>query len=180
MDKGSLIFVSVALIALLSGCLGSGGGGGGEKEPVVNTGTLTLTNRPTGLAQAQPEELTNTVDINLEFANVISIMVNVTIEDGDEGTNPDQIGEIALSEVDGNHTSTIQGGSAPPGEPYFTSIVVDWDGTTYMNTQWQLSMTVSLVAGDDTWIGPFLWVGTPDNGFTYTLEITYLYHEESI
>lgn len=180
MDKRLVLLASIAILTLLAGCMGSGESSGGSKEPKVNSGQLTLTGTQSDLAQATTVETQVTVEIPLEFGNVIEIMVNITVNDGEEGTDPDQVGQITLAEVDGNATGTANGGSASFDTPFTTSITVKWDGTDYMAQRWNLNIPVTIAAGPDQWIGPFIWSGTPDRGFSYNLEITYQYHEDDV
>jgi hypothetical protein len=174
-----IMLASVAVLVLLAGCLGSDdGSGGGGDEPVIGNGELSQAGTHTGLAQISPVETEVTVPITLDYDTVIGIMVNITIVDGDDGTDPDQVGTITLSEVEGTATGTANGGTASPGSEFVTSILVEWNETGYMSGRWDLHIPVSIVAGPDTWPGPFLWTGVPDNGFSYDLVITYRYHEE--
>lgn len=178
MKKWIFALVSVALLTFFSGCLGSGGDSGGTDEPTVRGGSLNLTGSHTSLAQINPVETELAVDIPLDYDNVIKITVNITINDGDENTDPDTVGMMTLSEVDGNNSGTANGGSASPGTPFTSSITVEWDGTNYMDKRWNLLIPVTIVAGPDQWIGPFIWRGVPDEGWTYELGINYEFHEE--
>ncbi len=180
MDKRLVLLASISVLTLLAGCMGSGESSGGSKEPKVNSGQLNLTGTQSDLAQIEPVETEVTVEIPLDFGDVIEIMVNITVNDGEEGTDPDQVGQMTLSEIDGNATGTANGGTASPESPFTTSITVTWDGTEYMAQRWNLNIPVTIVAGPDQWIGPIFWRGVADRGFSYNLEITYKYHEDDV
>ena len=59
--------------------------------------------------------------------------------------------------------------------PYTQTATITWDGVTPMNSSWSVEFTVVIAAGDDTWIGPLLWVGTPDNGFQFNIAVYYTF-----
>ncbi|MFO8050819.1 MAG: hypothetical protein R6V01_03880 [Thermoplasmatota archaeon] len=169
-----LIPVTIMVLASgLAGCLG--GDSDGESEPeyeVKNTG-MQLTGNEQGLAQAQPVQLESEVDISLEFDNIIKLTVNVTVEDGDIDTQPDEVGEIVLS--NGNISESVNGGNTPVDQ----QLVVEWDEENYLGMDWTLTLPVTIKGGEDQWPGPFIWRGVPDNGYTYTLDITYEFHDMS-
>jgi hypothetical protein len=182
MKKRLVLLASIGVMVLLAGCLGGGDEEKKEEEPIVNTQTLTLTGTQTGLAQAQPESIAVDITIPLDYENVVMIQVNISVDDNDMDTNGDQVGEMTLTEEEegGNYTGTANGGTTTAGDPVLSQIVVEWDGTMYMSQRWVLNIPVTINAGEDTWPGPMLWVGTPDNGFRYTLEITYQYHDSEM
>ncbi|MFW3147147.1 MAG: hypothetical protein ACMUIE_10090 [Thermoplasmatota archaeon] len=167
--------IALAMVSLLiAGCLG--GGGEDKKGPdmiVFNSG-MELAGSQQGLAQAAPEDLYIDVPINLDFDNVIKLTINITVEDGDEGTIADTVGQMELTSGEGgNGTVTINGGRTPLTQ----MAVVEWDGTEYVGTQWTLHIPVTIEGGEDTWPGPFIWRGIPDQGFRYMLEVSYDYHD---
>ena len=180
MKKGLILIASIAIMTLLAGCLGSSDDTKEEAEATVGSSSFQLNGHPTGLAQITPEELSKMVDINLDYSNVIKITVLYSIEDADENTEGDKVEPVTLEETgeEGNYNATGQGGTATPGTPITGNITIEWDGTTYMSDRWSLDIIVIIAAGEDQWIGPLIWRGVPDTGFTYTLDITYEYHEE--
>lgn len=178
MNRKLFVFASVALLTLLAGCLGSDDEGGGTEEPVEMSGMLNQTGTQTGLAQIEPELIEATIPITLDFEMVTGITINISVEDNDDGTDPDQVQEITLTEEDGNTTGSANGGAARPGTPFTTSLSVEWDGKNYMGGRWNLVIPVSIVAGPDQWPGPLIWNGVPDRGFSYEIEIAYHYHQE--
>jgi len=169
--------VLVVIAVAFSGCLG--GESKGEKEPnyVVMTDSMDLAGTQTGLAQATPSDVFVSVPIQLDFETVIKIQVNITVDDNDANTKPDQVGTIELREVvtEGEpNATTTNGGNTPLTQ----QIVVEWNSPEYLSSNWELYIPVTLNGGDDTWPGPFIWRGVPDRGFSYSLQITYEYHAE--
>ena len=173
-------FPAIAIIltvgVLFAGCLG-GGGDGGEKEPVEKTETLQFSGSQDVLAQATPVETSASATISLNFENVIELTINITVDDGDADTETDIVGKVILNETGAgsNYTSSVNGGNTPMTK----QITIKWDGTKYMGTNWLLFIPVTCNAGPDTWPGPLIWRGVPDYGFSYSLDVTYVYHEIS-
>ncbi|MGA1819744.1 MAG: hypothetical protein ACMUHU_01915 [Thermoplasmatota archaeon] len=166
--------ILVAAVAF-SGCLGGESKGESEPDYIVQTDGMELAGSQTGLAQATPTEVFIVVPIQLDFETVIKLQVNISVEDNDEGTNPDQVGAMELREVvtEGEANSTnVNGGNTPVTQ----QIVVEWKSPEYLSSNWELYIPVTLNGGEDTWPGPFIWRGVPDRGFSYSLEITYEYH----
>ncbi len=180
MKKAIILVASIAIMTFLAGCIGSSDDNKKEAEATVGSSSFQLTGNPTGLAQITPEKLSTTVDINLDYSNVIKISVLYSVEDGDPNTNADQVDQLALAETgeEGNYSGTGQGGNANPGTPVTGNITIEWDGTNYMMDRWSMDINVTIIAGEDQWIGPLIWRGVPDTGFSYTLDISYEYHEE--
>ncbi|MGA1873211.1 MAG: hypothetical protein ACMUHY_06020 [Thermoplasmatota archaeon] len=167
----------VAAVAV-SGCLGGESKSEEEPEYDVQVDTLELAGTQTGLAQATPADVFVAVPITLDFDTVIKLQINISVEDDDDQTEPDNVGQIELTEVstegEGNAT-TINGGNTPVNQ----QVVVEWQNGEYLSARWDLYIPVTLNGGQDTWPGPFIWRGVPDNGFAYSLQITYEYHAET-
>lgn len=170
--------IPVALMVMASafaGCLGGGSDGGSAPEYDVKMDEMHLTGGQPGLAQAQPVDLNLVVPIGLDFDNVIKITINITVEDGDEGTEPDQVGEMILTQTgdESNNSVTVNGGNTP----VIQQMVLEWDGVEYLGTEWVLDLSVTINGGQDQWPGPFIWRGIPDQGFTYILDVSYDFHD---
>ena len=174
-----LWLVPIVLVAAVafSGCLGGESKGEGEPEYNVMRDGMELAGSQTGLAQSQPADVFIAVPIQLDFETVIKLQINISVQDNDEGTNPDQVGTMELREVvtEGEaNTTTVNGGNTPVTQ----QITIEWKAPEYLSSNWELHIPVTLHGGDDTWPGPFIWRGVPDQGFGYSLEITYEYHAE--
>ncbi len=165
-----LIAAALLIAVLLSGCLG-GDDKKEDKAPVIIGGSQQVSGSGSGLAQATPEVITSTLDIIIDQTDVISITVNVTVDDGDADTNPDTVQDASFSS-EGNLSATGGGGTTPAS----FQLKIEWDGTNYLPSSWTFTITVSCVASDDQWPGPLIWRGIPDRGFSYNLDITYEYH----
>jgi len=170
--------VFLAAAVFLAGCLG--GGGEDEKEPEYETFSdgMTQTGSEVGLAQIEAVELETVVGISLSFERVIKLQINISVVDGDPDTEADTVGTMTLRPIGGEGEGIpVNGGSTPLTQ----SVTVEWnpDGGEYLNTTWELVIPVSIKAGPDQWPGPLIWRGIPDRGFSWTAEISYLYHEES-
>jgi len=125
------------------------------------------------LAQATPETVTGEVQVVIGQENILRIRMNLTIEDGDENTNPDNIEYIILRREDGGESQEI----TDPGRdtPYSTSIELNYQGDEDFASTWVFEITVTCNAGDDTWIGPFIWHGVTDHGIVYHIDGNYDY-----
>jgi hypothetical protein len=166
--------VLVAAVAF-SGCLGGDSKKNSDPEYTVMTDGMQLAGSQQGLAQAQPIDVFTVVPIKLDFESVIKIQINISVEDMDDQTEADAVGSIELREVvtEGEpNSTTINGGNTPVTQ----QITVEWQNGEYLPSQWELYIPVTLKGGQDTWPGPFIWRGVPDNGFGYSLEISYDYH----
>ena len=165
-----LIAVALLIAVLVSGCLG-GDDKKGNEPPEVRGGSQQVSGSGSGLAQIDPEIITSNLDIIIDQTDLISITVNVTVEDADADTNPDSVQEASFSS-EGNLSATGGGGTTPSA----FQLTIEWDGTNYLPSSWTFTITVSCVASDDQWPGPLIWRGIPDRGFTYDLDITFEYH----
>jgi hypothetical protein len=76
------------------------------------------------------------------------------------------------------NATQVNGGNAAPGSDFTTTVTKEWQNGVYLSSEWELHLPVTIDAGDDQWPGPFIWRGIPDRGFSYTLDITYEYHDE--
>jgi len=177
MDKRMALLASVGLLVLFAGCMGSGEESKSEPEMEVKTSMMApISGVQSGLSQAQPDTVVANVPIVLDFQQVTKIQVNITVEDGDADTNDDTVDTMTLMEETGNVSATGSGGTAGTS-PVTSQIEIEWDGTTYLSERWVLEIPVTINGGDDQWIGPLIWRGIPDRGFTYTLDVYYEYHE---
>jgi hypothetical protein len=164
------VVVALLIAVMLSGCLG-GDDKKDPRPPEVMGGSQQASGSGSGLAQITPEVITSSLDVNLDQTDLISITVNVTVEDGDADTNPDSVQEASFAS-EGNLSATGGGGTTPAA----FQLKIEWDGTTYLPSSWTFTISVSCVASDDQWPGPLIWRGIPDRGFSYDLDITYEYH----
>jgi hypothetical protein len=174
-----LLPIALITAVAFAGCLGGESKEEGEPMYEVFTDSMELVGGQTGLAQASPVEIYANVPIQMDFDRIIKIQINISVEDGDDQTNPDSVGMMEFSEVvtegEGNVT-TVNGGNTPLS----TQVVVEWQSGEYLGAQWNLYIPVTIEGGADTWPGPIIWRGVPDRGFGYSLEVTYEYHEEPL
>ena len=166
---------ALAMAVALSGCLGGGGGGGDEPEFEIFQSEATFVGAGEGLAQASPETITATHPVQLDNSMITEITFTIDVTDGDPDTNTDTVDGINVIDSGGN-SNALPGGATP----YSQSTTITWDGVTPMNNTWTVEFTVVIAAGDDTWPGPVMWVGTPDNGFQYNIAVNYTFMEPLI
>lgn len=157
---------------LIAGCLGGGENGGDEPvEYVELRGTTGAEGNVETLAQDQPETVTETVDVSIPESNITGINFVIKVEDGDGGTNPDEVSGSLDSTGGGDYNETLPKGSTP----YSKTIDIKATEDHSLPSSWTLSITVVCHASNDRWPGPGLWIGTPDNGFSYNVTVTFKY-----
>lgn len=164
--------VLIVIGASIAGCLGGDSEGGGEPQYEVKSTGMQLANNEQGLAQASPVQLPTQTQFNLEFDNVIKLTVNITVEDGDLDTDPDQVGEITLDGGE-NNTATVPGGNTPVTQ----SITIEAEEGSYLSMNWTVSFIVTINGSPDQWPGPIIWRGIPDRGYSYVMDISYDFHD---
>lgn len=164
--------LSVIMLVLVSGCLG--GGGGEEKDEIPSTypgefeteGSVLLT------AQAQPVTRTEEVHFDIVETDIMDITITVSVEDGDERTNPDTVDSVRVWRETGGEPEEVKemaGGSTP----YENSVSFTMTGNENMTNWWIVELTVTCHAGEDTWPGPIIWRGVPDTGFSYHIHASF-------
>lgn len=158
------------MVVALSGCIGGGGGGDDEPEYETFESEATFIGSGEGLAQASPVTITASHPVQLDNSMITEITFTIEVTDGDPDTNTDNVDGINI--VDANGEATALGGG---DTPYTEAATITWDGITPMNNTWTVDFSVVIAAGDDTWIGPIFWIGTPDNGFQYNIAVNYTF-----
>lgn len=164
----ALLLVAAVLTA---GCLGGGDEGKPKKQEFVEAkGTTGAEGQVEALAQASPETVSTTVDLIIPQENITALDFVIKVEDGDDGTNTDQVSGGGLDGA-GGRNETIPGGPTP----YTTNINIKASEEQNLPTKWTLSLEVICEASDSRTLGIILWVGTPDYGFSYNVTVTYTY-----
>ena len=136
----------------------------GEAEGTIGTyGTVEA------FAQASPDTVTETVELHIPEDNITCLDFVIRVEDGDGGTNPDEVSGSIDSE--GRYTKTLPQGQTP----YSSTInIMPPEGQSLPNS-WTISLEVVCHASDSETTGALFWVGTPDYGFSYNVSVTYKY-----
>ncbi|MGA1821450.1 MAG: hypothetical protein ACMUIG_02865 [Thermoplasmatota archaeon] len=168
--KPIIAFFALAMAVALSGCLGGGGGGEDEPKYEIFQGEATYVGAGDGLAQATTETITASQPVTLDNSMITEITFTIDVTDGDPDTNTDMVNEINILDSDGN-SNILSGGATP----YSQSTTITWDGVNPMNNTWTVDFSVVIEGGDDRWIGPIFWIGTPDNGFQYSVAVNYTF-----
>jgi hypothetical protein len=164
------LVIILALTIMTAGCLGGGEDDGGEPPEMVEAkGTTGTEGVVETLAQAQPEPASETVELTIHEGNLTSIDFTIKVEDGDDGTNADEVSG-SLDSPGGFNETLAQGQT-----PYTKIINIKAGEDQTLPNQWTISLDVVCHASDDTWPGPIMWFGTPDNGFSYNVSVTYKY-----
>jgi len=179
--KPAAVLIALTIsIVLISGCLGSSGdeGGDGGGEVPTSSAQTQQAGSINGLAQSVPEEVQGTVTVTIDNDSPVRITFNISVEDGDANTNPDNVESITVTagEGGGNNTATITGGNTPLTKQH----TVEWDGKEPLPTTYSFDFTVTLEASDDQWPGPLIWRGIPDRGVSILIEVNYDYLDESL
>ena len=173
MKKVKIVMAFLLILTVfITGCLG--GGEDGETNPpeyVEAKGTTGAEGNVETLAQAQPETVTETIDISIPESNITGLDIVVKVADGDDGTNPDEVSGSLDSTGEGGHNETLPQGNTP----YTRTININAQEGRSLPTSWTLTLTVVCYASTDRWPGPGFWIGTPDNGFSYNVTVTYTY-----
>ncbi|MCU0799857.1 MAG: hypothetical protein MUC62_09345 [Candidatus Thermoplasmatota archaeon] len=126
-------------------------------------------------AQEYPYNYNNTFYVPLKFDNITQVIVNISILDGDDGTNPDIINNILFG-PEKNQPVTMSGGDTP----FKGQLVYNCEKDYTPGKDWFLIIDLDTYASDDQWPGPILWRGVPDNGFELIVDIKYSYIKESV
>ena len=170
----SIVFVSIIIVsAFIAGCLGSS-----EKTPdtdpdvVVQHDSFQMEGQVETLAQASPNTVTEEIHFEIPDDRITRIRINVSIEDGDQDTDVDHIDQIRMWRETGGEPQNIE--TAPGGDtPYTASIEFEYKGDENLVDWWIVEITATCAAGEDTWIGPFIWSGVPDHGVFFEIEADY-------
>jgi hypothetical protein len=115
MQKLVLLTVTIIVFAAFAGCLG------GEAKKKTNTPELVKATGTTGtegsvetLAQAFPEQTSETVEIIIPDSNITSVTIAVKISDDDEGTKQDQVsGGVEGTGGQGDYNESLPNGPTP-------------------------------------------------------------------
>ncbi len=149
-------------------------GDGNESEPPEvdepeGEGTTSAEGTVETLAQTSPETVTETVELHIPEDKITGVDFVIKVEDGDEETNPDEVsGSIDSA---GSYTETLQQGKTP----YTSTVNIKPLEGLFLPATWTITLEVVCHASDDQWPGPFMWIGTPDHGFSYNVSAKYSY-----
>jgi hypothetical protein len=121
------------------------------------------------LAQADPETVSETVEINIPDDNITAMDFVIKVEDGDEETNADEVSGSLDS--DGGYTNILQYGLTP----YSTTINITPSEGQFLPATWNATFEVVCHASDDQSPNPFIWSGEPDHGFSYKIIVKFKY-----
>jgi hypothetical protein len=149
-------------------------GNDGEPPEIDETeaeaeGTTGAAGTVEAFAQASPDTVSETVEINIPEDTITSVDFVIRVEDGDDGTNADEVsGSIDST---GGHNEPL-----PQGQTLYTSTIniIAPEGQ-YLPKSWTISLEVVCHASDSQTSGVLVWVGTPDYGFSYNVSVTYKY-----
>ncbi|UCE36903.1 MAG: hypothetical protein JSW00_15580 [Thermoplasmata archaeon] len=149
-------------------------GDGNESEPPETDGaeaegTTGAEGTVEALAQASPETVTETLELHIPEDKITGVDFVIRVEDGDEETNPDEVSG-SIDSTDG-YTEPLPKGQTP----YSKTIAIKPPKGQYLPEDWIITLEVVCHASDDQWPGPLMWVGSPDNGFSYNVSATYKY-----
>lgn len=175
-ESGIPVLVLIVMISsTIAGCLGTESGTGKEEDgPKIVTDTFELEGQVETLAQASPNTVTEEIHFEIPHSQITRIRINVSIEDGDENTGTDRIDRIRMWRESGGDpvgAKEDNGGVTP----YSTSIEFEYKGDETEVDWWIVEITATCEAGEDTWIGPFIWQGVPDHGVLFQIEADYDY-----
>ena len=176
----TISLVSILIILSLgSGCIEKGKNENTDDQPQIKTTWeyLNVEGTAIGDVRGDPQRTTHTIGLTVEEVSLVQIIVNITYTDGDENTEADEIHSVELrafnEEGEEAGTASIPGGDMPfSGQLILKSI----NGTTF-DSNFEVIDECTMKAGEDRWIGPIFWVGTPDTGYDYVMDISYEYIE---
>lgn len=149
-------------------------GDGNESEPpeiVESEGTIGAEGTVETLAQSQPETVSETVELDIPEDNITRIEFVIRVQDGDDGTKADEVSGSLESTGGGGYYETLPQSYTP----YTSTINIEAPEGQSLPNNWSIFLEVVCHASDDTWLGPLMWVGTPDYGFSYNINATYKY-----
>jgi hypothetical protein len=173
MRKMVLLIIMMVILAAFAGCLG----GEGKSKPktvemVRATGTANAEGAHELLAQASPESGSETVEITIPEGNITGVKIDVRVSDDDDGTPPDQVsGSVGGSGGGLDYNDTLPNSPTP----YTGTVSFNAGEGLYLPMNWKITIDVVCHASDSQTPGFFIWIGTPDNGFSYNVTITYTY-----
>ncbi len=108
------------------------------------------------------------------------IVFNITITDVAGSENPDtpedDVKQVIFSEKgeEANYNVTLSGGTTT----FERQVVVDWDEENLIGGAWEITMMVTCNPDEDQWIGPLIYRGYQDYGFSYRIEVSYQYQDK--
>ena len=176
----TISYVSILiLISFGSGCINKDNENKSDEQPQVKTvwDYWNVEGSAIGNVRGDPQRTTHTIGLTVEEVSLVQIIVNITYTDGDENTEADEIHSVELRAFneEGEEAGTI---SIPGGDMPFSGqlILKSINGTTF-DSNFEVIDECTMKAGEDRWIGPIFWVGTPDTGYDYVMDISYEYIE---
>ena len=176
--KITAIMLALVTVAIVSaGCLGGGSSAAkGEKQTEKNLvpkqEKVTFEDVVPADATIEDVTVTKKIPVSLNGSVVTAITFKVNVEDAageydDSNTNPDDVtGKITGAN---GESQQLSGGSTPYSD---TKTFNAGEGNS-LSTSWEVTLTVTCKASDDTWPGPLIWRGYPDHGFTYKIVVEY-------
>ena len=164
--------LSILMFTLSSGCLGGGDDDAKDEELSTYPGEFQTEGSVLLTAQAQPVTRTEEIHFDIVETEIVDITITVSVEDGDEGTDPDTVDSVRVwreTGADPDEIKEMAGGSTP----YENSVSFAMTGNENMTNWWIVELTVTCIAGEDTWPGPLIWRGVPDGGFRYHIHASF-------
>lgn len=167
------------ILSLVSGCIDQGNEDNTDDQIRIKTAweQLNIEGSAIGDTRGEPQRTTHTISLTVEKVSLVQIIVNITYTDGDEDTEADEIHSVELRAFneEGEEAGTV---SIPGGDMPFSGqlILKSTNGTTF-DSSFEVIDECTMKAGEDRWIGPIFWVGTPDMGYDYVMDISYEYIE---
>jgi hypothetical protein len=175
-SNGMKLTVSIIMtLTLITGCLGSDDSGSdNDMTDRYLQDTFEMDGHLDGWAQASPETISEEVHFEVPSGSVSRIVINVTVEDGNENTGVDTVDKIRMWRETGEEPSDIK--EADGGDtPYHTSIEFEYSREDDGANWWIVEVTSTLIAGEDQWIGPFIWQGVTDDGVDFHIDASIEY-----
>jgi hypothetical protein len=172
-----VIATLIAATVLTAGCLG-GGDKPKEDNPdfVEGKGTTGAAGNVEQLAQASPEPVTERVDITIPLENVTEAVFTIVVDDAmgdesDEGTPPDDVSGTIEDAMDAGISETL-----PQGQTHYsTTVTLKAKSGGSLPSVWTVTLNVVCHASASMTPGFLIWIGTPDHGFSYDINVTYKY-----
>lgn len=175
--RNIVIAILIVTTVLTAGCLG-GGDKPKEETPefIEGKGTTGTTGNVEQLAQASPEPATGTADITIPMENVTEAVFTIIVNDAmgdesDEGTPPDEVSGTVEDAMDAGITQTLPQGRTP----YKQEVIFKGKAGGSLPSVWTVTLNVVCYASESMTPGFFIWIGTPDHGFSYDINVTYKY-----
>lgn len=170
MRKWVLLMVTIVILTVFAGCLG-GGDEGGTRSPQMVTakGTTGAEGSVAAEQSTEPVPVSETVNIPIPEGNITGVSFVITVEDGDDGTNADEVsGDL---EGAGGFNNTLPNGQTP----YKATVDLKAKEGQELPSSWTITLNVVCHPSDDTWPGPLIISVNPDNGFSYNVTVNYQY-----